>query len=661
MISSKSEIIRDLIGDPFRMHLTLFPKRHFREPAKFHKDLVKLYWSDCQLGAALLFRGSAKSTYAEETILLKALCLDFQYAVVVCATERHARDRLLSIKNELNTNEEIEWLFGNPRGEVWQAERLILSNGVCIDAISAGQNTRGMKYLSARPGFAFIDDLEEMSPRHDNVSTPEKRDELMRWFRGSFMPALAQPRPTLRIAGTMLHEESLIGHYSKAAGWDTLRVPIEYRDEDGNRFAAWPDLFPIEWIDRERKRYAEDNQTETFEQEYMCRAAAPETRAFRESMFRFENTVRSWEPVYIIYDPARTVGPKSCATGKIVASWINNRLVVWEATQAFWQPSELIDDIFAADDLYNPLEIGIEITGLNQFIEQPLRAAQVQRGHPIPLRALNPPRGPGKENFLLRLQPFFAAGEVVFCGQRQQFKSLIDELLGFPFGLKDTINALAYMLEIKPGEPVFAKFRNEHVVDSFQPSRRAEPYLLLNSDGLWSCAILVEAIEEGMRVVADWCEEGGLAEVVPAAIRSARVRAGRSLIAYAPPCHFVKYESIGLIGAAKSADQEIRQGGDLTTGQTELRRLLAFRLGSTPQFQVSKEASWTLRAMSGGYAREPEKVEAMRGPYRVIGEAMESFSAILAGVLRTGEESVHYATAKDGRRYHSSVIQRARQ
>jgi hypothetical protein len=245
-----------------------------------------------------------------------------------------------------------------------------------------------MKYLSARPGFALIDDIEENTKDNDNVSTPEKRDDLRRWFRGTFLPALAQPSPFVRICGTMLHEESLIGRYSKADGWNSLTVPIEHKGSGGERVPSWPALFPISWIDKEREHYVADGQTETFEQEYMCRASAPETRAFREGMFRFEERVRTWEPVYIIYDPARTVGPKSCATGKVVASWLGGRMVVWEATQGFWQPDELIDDIFRSDDHWRPLEIGVEVTGLNQFIERPLRIEQAKRAHRLPLRAL---------------------------------------------------------------------------------------------------------------------------------------------------------------------------------------------------------------------------------------------------------------------------------
>lgn len=164
-------------------------------------------------------------------------------------------------------------------------------------------------------------------------------------------------------------------------------------------------------------------------------------------------------------------------------SWVGGRLLVWEATQAFWQPDEIIADMFEANAKYSPISIGFEETVLNQWAMQPLRQTQAIRGS-IPLRAVNPPRGPGKENFLLG-QAIFRHREVVFMGPK--FQKLIDELLGFPYGLKDTVNALAYMLEIKPGEPVFARFGNAHVAEAFQPSRNAEPYLLLHSEPPWSC------------------------------------------------------------------------------------------------------------------------------------------------------------------------------
>jgi hypothetical protein len=59
------------------------------------------------------------------------------------------------------------------------------------------------------------DDIEELSPYLDNVSTPERREDLSRWFYDVFVPALAQDAK-LRLAGTMLHEESLIGRAARS-------------------------------------------------------------------------------------------------------------------------------------------------------------------------------------------------------------------------------------------------------------------------------------------------------------------------------------------------------------------------------------------------------------------------------------------------------------
>jgi hypothetical protein len=239
--------------------------------------------------------------------------------------------------------------------------------------------------------------------QNDNVSTPEKRDDLARWWR-AFVPSLARPHRII-LVGTMLHEESMLARCVRSPRWKSIMVPIETVGESGERVASWPDKFPLDWIDAARAEAEADGQLETWAQEYRCQAASPQSRAFREEMFRFEDRQHTWEPVFVLYDPARTVGPKSDATGKVVASVIGGKIHVWEASANHWQPSELIDDIFATNEKYHPIAIGIEVTGLNQFIEQPLRQAQLTRGS-LPLRPMNPPRGPGKEGFLLRLQPF---------------------------------------------------------------------------------------------------------------------------------------------------------------------------------------------------------------------------------------------------------------
>ena len=645
----------EFAADPWFAHEIIYS--HKLKSAPFHEDMVRLYWQNHPRKVFKCFRGAAKSTRAEEAIALQAQMKRFNYYVILGANEDRACDRLMTVKYHLETNENLINLFGPGKGPVWQATRIVLPNGVCIDAIGAGQSLLGMKYLEDRPQGAFADDLEEMSRYLDNVSTPEKRRELAKWLYGSFLPALSKD-PVFQMAGTSWHQESLIETASRSPDFLSLTVPVEHLDEAGERISSWPDRYSLADIDKLRKEYEDANQHEVYAQQYMCVAVAPESRSFKQEMFRFdEGRVRTWEPCYVIYDPARTATAASCATGKIVASWVGNRLLVWEAKALFILPDELIEDVFKSDDDYGPIAIGVEETGLNQFVLQPLRASQVSRGHPVPIRPLNPPRGPGKENFILRLQPLFAAGEVIFCGQRQSFDGIVKELLGFPYGLKDTINALAYMMEIKPGVPIYGEFGQENVFGGDRMLGRGAFYLCLNSDSSQTCGVLVEARSGKCGVIADWLESGDGGNVIPGMAASARAISGHAPICYAPKNHFQKYDAIGLRAAAHSAGLRLMQGGGLIEGRGELRRLMTIMRGQQPLFQVSKEATWTLRAMTGGYAREPDKTEAMPGGYRLIGEALESFAAVLAMGALDNDGEVVYAETKDGRRYISAAQQ----
>jgi hypothetical protein len=105
--------------------------------------------------------------------------------------------------------------------------------------------------------------------------------------------------------------------------------------------------------------------------------------------------------------------------------------------------------------------------------------------------------------------------------------------------------------------------------------------------------------------------------------------------------------------AARAAGQPLMKGGDVTEGREKLRSMLRTTLGDEPVFQVSRRAEWTLRALSGGYARESDKSDAMAGPYRLIGESLESFAAFAGS---PEDEGIQNRLSSSGRPYFSSVV-----
>jgi hypothetical protein len=51
-------------------------------------------------------------------------------------------------------------------------------------------------------------------------------------------------------------------------------------------------------------------------------------RIFQPEHFRIEPIARTWQAVYGMYDPARTVRRTSATTGWAFWSWVRNRLIV---------------------------------------------------------------------------------------------------------------------------------------------------------------------------------------------------------------------------------------------------------------------------------------------------------------------------------------------
>jgi hypothetical protein len=141
-------------------HQTLFDHRHPDESPYFHAAIVEAFHSSDPAWVFLCIRGSGKSTLSEEGLIIRALLRLFGNALVLGFNERRALERLETIKNELETNEKIQALFGDVRGSVWQGAKLVLSNGVCLQAVGSGQSLRGIKHRDFRPDFLLLYDIE---------------------------------------------------------------------------------------------------------------------------------------------------------------------------------------------------------------------------------------------------------------------------------------------------------------------------------------------------------------------------------------------------------------------------------------------------------------------------------------------------------------------
>ena len=647
----RDAIIERLARHPRLLHATLFPHRHPDETPEFHLEMIDAWWSPESHVGTEAFRGGAKSTIAEEAITGMACLRQFSNAIILGDNETRAKERLTSIKHELEHNEYIEELFGNLVGDTWTETKIVLTNGVVMQAYGRGQSLRGAKHLSQRPDMAFGDDMES----EDDILTPEAREKFKQWFLKVVMPALT-PNHRFRIAGTPLHPESWLVRLKRSMGWTFKSYPIKYRDAQGEWQPTWPSRFPMAKIDEIERGYIEAGATQEFAQEYMVQSEDPAIKAFTADLIKVEPTVRAWQPVYSMYDPARTVKTTSATTGVVHFSWVNNRLIVWDAYGPKWKPDEIIADMFRADELYAPVTIGVERDGLEEFILQPLRQEQVRRAYAIPIRPMKAPKG--KLDFIRSMQPFFKAGEVVFAKDLPELRA---QLLGFPTGAIDIPNALAYALILRPGQPMYDGFSALNVAQEIFKLPRQPMFLAVNATQMYTTAVLVQVHDGVFNVLWDAVREGDPGAVLAGIVADAGLEGGQKPRLYADPGHFGNYDTVGLRGAARKVPVDLSQGGLGLDGRDEVRGLLRRQIRSGAALKVSQRARWTLNAFSGGYCKSVLKNGMLsefadEGPYKTLMEGLESFASLLKMGHLGEEQPINWQTTADGRRYISSRV-----
>ena len=652
-MSTRAEIVARLYRDRPLAHKVLFAHRHREASPPFHKEMILDFHGPAGGVVDIVFRGGAKSTIAEEAIVIMAAMREFKNCLVIGENADRAASRLAAIRREITMNPRLIQAFGDLRGDVDGETRIVLANETCIQSLGKGQSLRGIKHLDQRPDLVFGDDLEN----RQDAYTPEARAKVSDWWNFDLMPAM-DPLGRWRMAATTLHPEALPETLARAEDVIVHRYPWYYLDENGEKVASWPERFPMDFIERTEESYLKQGKVQGYRQEFMCQAEAPELKPFKKEMFTVAPRVKSWQAVYSMTDPARTRNKNSADTGHAVWSWIGAKMVIWDAWGKQLLPNEIVDALFDTWDRYRPVKIGVERDGLEEFLMQPIRQEQVKRGIMLPIEDHKAPVG--KLDFIRGLQPFFNAREVEFA---QPLPDLEAQLLGFPTGKNDVPNALAYALRMRPGAPIYDDFGGRHVSEDLRPLPGRTLWLCLNATRNVVTGVLLQVLDGSVRVFNDYVREGEPSAVVGDIIQAANLDAGARVQLTAGPLHFDQYNNVGLRQAVAKLPMEIRNGVPPERSRTFIRSLLQRERQSMPMFLVSSEAKWTLNAFAGGYSRVLLKGGVLadyaeEGIYRTLIEGLESFLGLLelGNSTEDGDGARFNAVTPGGQKYRSMLV-----
>jgi phage terminase large subunit-like protein len=624
-------LLRQISQDRALASQILFPHRHPQASPPFHIEIVDLWCAADAFVSIEAFREGAKTTLSEEVVLTEALFHNFNYGIVIGETYTKACQRIEAIKHEIVTNSRIKALFGNQRGPVWSENKIVLVNGVAIEAHGWEEEFRGYKHLTYRPDRAYLDDIENKERVRDSDAVEANWKKL----HLQLLPAMDKELGKIRLTGTPLADDCMVRRAAKSPNWVHSRFPICDRDiDDPNCVAAWPDRYSMEWIRATRDHYASEGMLSEFNQEYMLIPTGAQGKPFKqEHIWHIQTAPRGYMPRVVVIDPARTTDiKKSDQTGYAVLSRRGSRIYVHESGAKYWKPDEIIQAAFDLSHKHNDAEVAIEKNSLDEWLLQPIRTKMLSSGITLKLRAINAPQDRNKSQFIMGLHPFFEAGDIVLIGDHPNLEA---QILNFPSGKKDTLNCLAYANKVFSGVPVYGDFSDANIVRNSRLPRESILLLACNTSGTETTAVLCSLTGEHLRVIADWISPLVANEAIPAfALYIKALYPTKPIKAWIPADVHDQQGRNPLVAALKQQHWKPERGEYCSAVRGSLSKMLREEVRGFRLLTVDANCHNTLHALSYGYRYEiksggERSAEPERNPERTLVEGLESLFSFL--------------------------------
>lgn len=437
----------------------LFPHAFHRPFDAPHRQIFDLLQnSDNPRKVVIAPRGVGKTTI--DNLLVPAhriLFNDKKYIVPVGASAETAIEQSENLKNELLENEYIGQLFNiESHSQTFSKTDWIVKVGdtpVKVRPKGAGQKLRGMKWGSYRPDLIVVDDLED----EESVMNEERRAALKRWFYGALMGLVDRSSKNwdIIVVGTLLHEDSLLMNLVEdKRNWDS--VVLELCDDDLN--SHFPNYADNKEIQELYQTYKDAGQLDVFAREYRSNPISTEDAVFQQSYFKYyeEKDVKldnnpAVENIVLV-DIARTTKVHS-ADSAIVGVAIDTRteaVYVRDIDHGKFHPDEIYDKAIAMCQRLGAYRLGVEVTGLHEFITYPLRNELFRRAKNIELIELKARGGVterGKVERVRSLVPFYRQGLIYH--NKNISTALEQQLLSFPKSKRwDIMDAFGYVTEM---------------------------------------------------------------------------------------------------------------------------------------------------------------------------------------------------------------------
>jgi hypothetical protein len=447
------------------MSKTFMPQAFSASYSPLHYSVIKHLDSPAKQIAIAAPRGLGKTSFARAMVMRAILFRQYEFILYVSNSETVAELQTENIKRELRSNPEIRKIFGDIAiaadsdadfSETFSKRAWVAFGNTLVLPRGSGQQVRGLLYKHARPQLIIIDDLE----KRDELENPENRRKLKEWFHSDLMKCINRYDNNYKFIylDTLKHSDALMEELLNSPEWVSERLDICTDTAEG-LVSNVPELISTQELRREYEIHKENGTLDIFYSEFRNLPIATENQGFRQEYFQHysENQLETKNlENYIIVDPAKSVNMSS-ADSAIVGIGVNfqsGAIYIRDVVSRKMFPDELYAETFDMKVRLNAHQIGIEVTGLEEFIKQPFTNYMLGLDPRfsceliwLKARGGDPGGDKGKLKRIGTLAPYYRKGHIYHnatCTSK-----LEGQLLSFPKGkLVDVADATAYIIEL---------------------------------------------------------------------------------------------------------------------------------------------------------------------------------------------------------------------
>jgi len=435
-----------------------FPERFTTPFSPGHLRLFELLDdTTTQKLAVFAHRGFGKTTILNVVSpAQKIMFHDRRYIVQCSETADLAIQHSDTLRKELMTNAMVEKCFGSIKSAVssdgFSKERWVTAGGIMVLPRGTGQQIRGLLHGRSRPDLLNFDDIESPKANKSDVD----RENLKRWFWSDALGCVDRHDPNwrVRVIGNIVGEDCLLKDLiDDDKNWRHEFLPLF--EKEGHK-SLWPEHMSDAEVEAMIAEYELHYRLTELYLDYIGEYHSPDSPFQKEHFQRYREGTGEWRlnedpdtESVVIVDPARTTESTSCDTAivGIAISLKKHEIYVREVVSRKMRPDEIFDEAFNMCHRLKAVTLGIEVTGLHDFITHPVLNEIIKRGLAINLVELKATAEKSKNERIAALSPFYRLRHV--WHEESCAQVIESQLLNFPGGKQvDVIDAFSYIIRM---------------------------------------------------------------------------------------------------------------------------------------------------------------------------------------------------------------------